>query len=171
VYNSQLTRHVDAATAKIAVADTVGASRPLQYLAVIVNVPPSSIIVSCTMKREETVDYLANIYSVVEADGIVERVEQRVFEEIATEIGAGYFERSKAIQKSQSEELPVALELRWSEQIRNLEDMLFVAYCDGTLEPTEKQAIITYANFINISQTQLSVIRADAKRRFAEYKG
>jgi uncharacterized tellurite resistance protein B-like protein len=49
--------------------------------------------------------------------------------------------------------------------------MLFVAYCDGTLEPTEKQAIITYANFINISQTQLSVIRADAKRRFAEYKG
>ena len=157
-------------TAKIAVGDSVDESRPLQCLAVIVSLPPSSITALGAMNREETVGYLANIYSVVEADGNVDQVEQRVFEDIAREIGAGYFERKQAIEKTQSDELPVALELRWSDQIRNLEDMLFVAYCDGTLEPTEKQAIITYANFINISQNQLSVIKADAKRRFAEFK-
>ena len=119
---------------------------------------------------DETINYLANIYTVVEADGVVDRVEQRVFEDIAQEIGAGYFERKQAMEKSKSDEMPLALELRWSDQIRNLEDMLFVAYCDGTLEPTEKQAIITYANFVNISQNQLSVIKAEAKRRFADLK-
>jgi uncharacterized tellurite resistance protein B-like protein len=121
------------------------------------------------MKRDETVSYLANLYSIIDADGVVDRVEQRVFEEIAQEIGAGYFERKQAVDKSESDELPAALELRWSDQIRNLEDMLFVAYCDGTLEPTEKQAIISYANFLNISQDQLSVIKADANRRYTEY--
>ena len=132
----------------------------------------ATVILHCVvaMKREETVGYLANIYSVVEADGNIARIEQRVFEEIAREIGAGYFERTKAIEESKSAEVPALLELRWSDQIRNLEDMLFVAYCDGTLEPTEKQAIITYANFVNISQNQLSVIKADAKKRYAEFK-
>ena len=122
------------------------------------------------MKREETIDYLANIYAVVAADGAVERVEERVFESIAQEIGGGYFERKQAIEKSNSDELPARLDLRWSDQIRNLEDMLFVAYCDGTLDPTEKQAIIAYANYLSISQNQLHVIREDAKRRFSEFK-
>jgi len=122
------------------------------------------------MNREETVGYLANIYAVVAADGDVDRVEERIFETIAREIGAGYFERKQAIDKTKEDELPACLELRWSDQIRNLEDMLFVAYCDGTLEPTEKQAIVTYANFLSISQHQLSVIREDAKRRFSEFK-
>ena len=122
------------------------------------------------MKREETVGYLANIYAVVAADGVIDRVEERVFEEIAREIGAGYFERKQAIEKAGTDDLPARLNMRWSDQIRNLEDMLFVGYCDGSLDPSEKQVIIKYANFINISQTQLAVIREDAKRRFAEFK-
>ena len=122
------------------------------------------------MKREETVGYLANIYAVVAVDGDIDRVEERVFESIAREIGAGYFERKKAIDRTKEDELPARLDLRWSDQIRNLEDMLFVAYCDGTLEPAEKQSIVNYANFLSISQQQLSVIREDAKRRFSEFK-
>ena len=35
--------------------------------------------------KEEIVKYLANVYYVVLADGVVERVEERVFEEIARE--------------------------------------------------------------------------------------
>ena len=93
------------------------------------------------MKREETVDYLANIYAVVAADGEIDRVEERVFESIAREIGSGYFERKQAIARLAEQNLPVALELRWSDQIRNLEDMLFVAYCDGTLDPTHVETV------------------------------
>jgi len=122
------------------------------------------------MNREETVGYLANIYAVVAADGATDRMEERVFEGVARDIGAGYFERKQAIQKSDAEDLPARLELRWSDQIRNLEDMLFVGYCDGSLDPTEKQVIIDYANLLGISQKQLGTIREDAKRRFAEFK-
>lgn len=122
------------------------------------------------MKREETVSYLANIYAVVLADGKVERMEERIFEEIAREIGAGYFERKQAIEKAGQKGLPTRLESRWSDQIRNLEDMLFVGYCDGALDPTEKQIIIDYANFLGINQAQLALIREDAKRRFAAFK-
>ena len=106
------------------------------------------------MKREETVGYLANVYAVVAADGVIDHVEERVFEEIAREIGAGYFERKQAIEKAGTDDLPVRLELRWSDQIRNLEDMLFVGYCDGTLDPTEKKVIVEYANFLAISRAQ-----------------
>lgn len=122
------------------------------------------------MKREETVDYLANIYAVVVADGSVDRIEQRVFEDIARDIGGGYFERKQAMERQDAMDLPVRLDLRWSDQIRNLEDMLFVAYCDGTLDPTEKQAIIKYANHLGISQTQLGVIKNEAKQRYADFK-
>ena len=122
------------------------------------------------MKREETVGYLANVYAVVAADGKVDRLEERMFEDIAREIGAGYLERKQAIEKAGKEGMPVQLALRWSDQIRNLEDMLFVGYCDGTLDPSEKQVIVNYANFLNISQEQLSVIRDAAKRRFSEFK-
>jgi len=122
------------------------------------------------MKREETIGYLANIYAVVVADGEVDRLEERIFEEIAREIGAGYTERRKAVDEAGQGGLPKRLELRWSDQIRNLEDMLFVAYCDGSLDPTEKQVIVKYANFLNINQAQLGVVREDAKRRFAEFK-
>jgi tellurite resistance protein len=121
------------------------------------------------MRKEEAVSYLANIYAIVEADGISDRIEQSVFEEIAQEIGAGYFERKRAMDKSKSDKLPAALKLRWSDQIRNLEDMLFVAHCDGTPDPTEKPAIISYANFLNISRNQLSVIKFQVRHRFSEY--
>ena len=71
----------------------------------------------------------------------------------------GISERKKAIERTKEDELPARLDLRWSDQIRNLEDMLFVAYCEGNLEPAEKQSIVNYANFLSISQQQLSVIR------------
>ncbi len=93
-----------------------------------------------------------------------------MFEAIAREIGAGYLERKQGIARAGEDGMPIRLELRWSDQVRNLEDMLFVGYCDGSLDPTEKQVIIRYAQFLDISQSQLSFIREDAKRRFAEFK-
>ena len=101
------------------------------------------------MKTEETISYLANIYAVVAADGVVDRVEERVFETIARDIGAGYFARKQAVERAGGDDdLPAKLELRWSDQIRNIEDMLFVAYCDSGLDPTEKRVIIDYANVL-----------------------
>ena len=121
------------------------------------------------MKKEETVRYLANIYCVVTSDGTVDRAEERVLEEISRDIRAGYFERKQALEMANNERLPAQLTVRWSDQIRNLEDMLFAAYCNGVLEPAEKEVIVDYANLLDINQKQLNGIKEEAKRRYEEF--
>ena len=120
------------------------------------------------MKKEEIVKYLANIYAVVASDGDVERMEERLFGDISREIRAGYFERKQAIEMVDKKSMPIQLDTRWSDKIRNLEDMLLAAYCNGVLEPLEKKLIVDYAKHLDISQKQLNAIREEAKRRHAE---
>ncbi len=122
------------------------------------------------MKREESVSYLANIYYLVSSDGSVDRIEERVFEQIAREIDAGYLERKRAKEMIGSSELPTQLPVRWSQRIRNLEDMLFAAYCNGVVDPAEKTVILEYAKQLGINQQQLQVIKQEAKQRYADFK-
>ncbi|MBB76021.1 MAG: hypothetical protein CMJ75_16055 [Planctomycetaceae bacterium] len=118
------------------------------------------------MDKQQTVDYLVNIYAVIAADGEVERSETRVFEVIAREIGAGFFERKKAIEAYKESQATATLTGRWSEKVRNLEDMLFAAYCSGSLAPDEKEIIVTQARVLGIEKEQLTVIKTEAKQRF-----
>ena len=122
------------------------------------------------MKNEERVKYLANLYCVLIADDATDRVEETVFEEISRDIGAGYFERREAMEMAKNEGLQVQLADRLSQRIRNLEDMLFMAYCDDALAPTEKKLIMEYANSLGISQEQLKMVNEEAKRRYTEHK-
>ena len=52
------------------------------------------------MMKDEQVQYLANIYHLLLADAEVGRVEEKAFELIAREIGAGYFERRNALKSA-----------------------------------------------------------------------
>jgi hypothetical protein len=90
--------------------------------------------------------------------------------EISRDVGAGYLERKRAIEQAQSAEFEIQLVDRWSEQIRNLEDILFAAYCNGVLEPLEKKRILQYAGRLEISQAQLDRVQNEAKSRYADYK-
>ena len=123
------------------------------------------------MKKEEKVPYLANVYYVLISDVAVDRVGEKVFEEISRDVGAGYFERKKAMEMAKNEEFQVQLAGRWSERIGNLEDMLFAAYCNGVLEPTEKKLIADYANQLGINQRQMDIVQKETKGRYALYKG
>lgn len=123
------------------------------------------------MNKEEQVRYLANIYHLLVSDGAVDRIEEKVFDEIAREIGAGYFEKRNAMDLARKDGYQVRLAGRWSERIRNLEDMLFAAYCNDVLERTEKKVITHYAGQVEISQAQFDVIKEETKRRYMEYKG
>lgn len=122
------------------------------------------------MEKDQQVKYLANVFAVVAADGDVARIEERVFEDIARGIQAGYFERRQATEMASSEELPARLEARWSDQIRNLEDMFFVGLCDDPLESAEKRVIVEYARTLGISQQQLNQIRTESRSRHADFK-
>jgi uncharacterized tellurite resistance protein B-like protein len=123
------------------------------------------------MNKEEQTRYLANIYHLLISDGSVDRIEEKVFDEIAREIGAGYFEKRNAMDLAGKGGYQVQLAGRWSERIRNLEDMLFAAYCNDVLERTEKKVITHYAGQVGINQAQFDVIKEETKQRYMEYKG
>lgn len=118
------------------------------------------------MDKQQTVDYLVNIYAVLASDGEVERSEVKVYETVAKEIGAGFFERKRAMEAYEGSKTTVTLTGRWSEKVRNLEDMLFAAYCNGALAPDEKEIIVAQARVLGIEKEQLAVIKTEAKLRY-----
>jgi tellurite resistance protein len=122
------------------------------------------------MTGEEKTKYLANICCLLIADGDIDLTEQEVFNEISQGIGAGLVERQDAVRMARGLGYQVRLVGRWSQRIRNLEDMLLAAYCNGVFEKTEKKAIQQYARQLGINQEQFDMIKQEAKRRYAEFK-
>ena len=122
------------------------------------------------MDKDQQVKYLANIYAVIAADGDVDRLEDRVFEQISRGIKAGYFERKQAQENAVAGGLPAELDSRWSDQIRNLEDMFFAGLCDDSLESAEKKVIVAFARTLGISQKQLDRIRAESRQRYEDFQ-
>ena len=117
------------------------------------------------MTQEEQIQYLANIYHVARADGRVEVIEDSVTEVMAQGIGAGYLETRNALDLSAQKDFQVTFPPRLSERIRNLEDMLLVAYSDKELHNMEKKIIIDFAKQIGITQQQVTTIQKEAKTR------
>jgi hypothetical protein len=122
------------------------------------------------MTDEDKVRYLANIYYLLIADGGVDRLEDRAFEEIRLELRVGYFETKKAKEMAQSKGFQVQLVGRWSERVANFEDMLFAAFCNGVFERAEKKMIQQYARQLGIDQKQFDIIKQETKRRYVEFK-
>ena len=113
------------------------------------------------MTKDEQVSYLANLYHMLLSDGTVDSVEEKVFEQIAREIGAGYFERRNALETAQSEGYELSMLERFSDRIRNLEDMLFAAMCNGVVDAGEKKFIVDFATRAAMNQQQFSTINKD----------
>jgi uncharacterized tellurite resistance protein B-like protein len=122
------------------------------------------------MNKEEKVQYLANVYHVLLADGQVDRMEERAFEDISRDVGAGYFERREAMERAAQQGYRASPAGRWSQRIRNLEDMLFAAYSNGVLDAAEKTTVKQYAGQLGIDQKQFDRVIRETKERYAEFK-
>ena len=122
------------------------------------------------MDNEAKIQYLANIYHLVRADGQVKTTEEDVMETVAKGIGVGYLETRKALDLSMEKDFATVNPKRWSDRIRNVEDMLLVAYADHKLSSTEKQVLGEFANKLGISQKQFDMIKEETKGRFREMK-
>ena len=120
------------------------------------------------MTEEEQVQYLANIYHVARADGRVEVIEDGVIENMANDIGAGYLETRNALDLSVEKDFSIIFPARLSDRIRNLEDMLQLAYQDQVLHGLEKKIMIDFARQIGITQEQVNTIRKEAKARLQQ---
>jgi uncharacterized tellurite resistance protein B-like protein len=121
------------------------------------------------MNKQDQMSYLANIYHVVLADDGMNRLEGITFEDISRDIGAGYFEKKKAKELAQEEPYEFIEVSRWSDRIQNVEDMLFVAACDGVVDPGEKKLIIDAANGLGISKKQFEVMKDEMKVRYEQH--
>ena len=120
------------------------------------------------MTEDEKVQYLANIYHVARADGRVEVLEDGRVEDMAAGIGAGYLETRNALDLSARKDFSVIFPARLSERIRNMEDMLFLAYADQDLHDMEKKIIVDYARQIGVTQDQVNMIKKEAKARLKQ---
>lgn len=122
------------------------------------------------MNKEEKVGYLANIYQLLNSDGVVDRLEEKAFEEISKGIDAGYFERRSGMELAREDDFQAKAVGRWSDRVKNLEDMLFAAICNGLVDAAEKKLIKEFGSQVGIDQEQFDVIKEETRERYAQYK-
>ena len=117
------------------------------------------------MTQDQQIQYLANVYYIARADENFQVEEDYLLQDIAKSIGAGYLETRKALDLSIAQDFKVTFPARLSDRIRNLEDMLLVAYYDKKLQHMEKEIIVTYAKQLGINKSQFDIIREETKKR------
>lgn len=123
------------------------------------------------MTQNEQIQYLANIYYLARADKNFEVEEDYLLQEIAKGIGAGYLETRKALDLSMTSDFKIKFPARLSDRIKNLEDMLAVAYYDKKLHEMEKKIITSYAKHLDITKEQFDIIREETKKRLQKSTG
>jgi len=107
------------------------------------------------MDTNEKVDYLANVVLMSTAEGSLGAEEAGRIEAIRDQIGATPQEMQHALERVSSGEHRLTPVKRFSDRIRNLEDMLLVSLADGDFAASEKEEALAFAKMIRVSQDQL----------------
>lgn len=124
------------------------------------------------MRAEHIPGYLANVLCVIQADGELSPSEERAFAEVCAESNAKkrqVKQAEKLVSESDFKPVPIG---RYSEQIRNVEDMVLVAMADGDVSGPEKKRIASFALAVGVTKEQvnriLSECRSSVQARFEE---
>ena len=117
------------------------------------------------MNNEEKVAYLANVILIASADGNLSPEEAEAIEELRMQIGAEKMVLKQALESVVQGKHNMAPVGRYSEKVKNLEDMVYVAIIDGMLSESEKPEILSFAKAIKMTQNQLTEIFSEAKDR------
>ena len=109
------------------------------------------------------VTYLANIIKITQADEKMHPKEQEALGKILERLTVDkdtMEEAIKAVARGDYVIMPVG---RFSDKIRNLEDMLFVALVDGELSPSEKKGMLGFVKKIGLTNEQVKTILNETK--------
>ena len=117
------------------------------------------------MTKEQRVMYLANVAMVAVIDGELKPSEAKAIESIRQEIGAAKAELKKALATVAQGNYKIFPVGRFSDHVRNLEDMIVVSLKDGVLDESEKSEVLSFAKSIKITRDQISEIFSEAKAR------
>ncbi len=117
------------------------------------------------MEESQTAQYLANVLSVARADGTLSPAEDSALEGIRSSLKAKKTHLNQAQKVAASDDFVPTPVGRYSEQIRNIEDMVYVALIDGELANEEKRVVTAFAKQTGCTQDQLNRIVSEAKAR------
>ena len=117
------------------------------------------------MAEEDHVLYLANIISISRVDGKLSSHEQKAIEGICQTIGARKDDLDEAMKAVEGGDYQVTPVGRFSDKVKNLEDMVFIALSDGQLPESEKKEIRSFARAINVNQDQINEIVSESKNQ------
>ncbi len=117
------------------------------------------------MTAEDKIKYISNVAQISAVDGKVSPLEAKAIEEIRQEIGATESDLHKALTTVAQGSYQLSPVERFSDNVRNLEDMIFVSLADGDFAKAEKSEVLSFAKSIKVSQDQLTAILSAAKER------
>ena len=122
------------------------------------------------MTKEDKVLYLANVALISAVDGEISPLEAQAIECVSEEIGATKDDLREALTSVAHGEHQITPVGRFSDKIRNLEDMIFVSLSDGELSKPEKPEVISFAKSIMITQDMITKIVSESKIRLESRK-
>lgn len=117
------------------------------------------------LTREQLVPFIANVIKAAAADGTIVRGEMRVIQKIGERISADEAMMMEAIELVTRGDYRLTPVGRFSDKVKNLEDMMLSAMIDGELSEEEKKVILSFARNIHIGQEQLKVIAAETRAK------
>jgi hypothetical protein len=106
----------------------------------------------------EIAQYLINVILIMRADGTVAPREESTLETIRQESGAKKADLNRALKSVEAGSASLIKTGRFSDQIRNLEDMLFIRLIDNNLSEAASNLISQFCGQIGVSQDQLNLM-------------
>ncbi len=120
------------------------------------------------MTKSELIQYLANVILISRIDGKTAYPESQALEIILYDLNSDYDDFSSAEEVIARGYNHITLVGRYSEKVRNLEDMMFVSLADGDLPESERRVIVSIARQLEISQNQINEMLVESRRRVKE---
>lgn len=116
------------------------------------------------MTEAELVTCLTNVLSIAGTDNNLAAKEEQAIEKIRIQLSATKKHLQKAVARIYKGDYKITHVGRFSDQVRNVEDMLFVAMADGKLGSEEKKEIISFAKSLGLTQKQINRILAETNK-------
>ena len=109
------------------------------------------------------ITYLANIIKISQLDGSLHPGQQEVIGKICQQLDAEENDLAEAIEAVANGGHILTPVGRFSDKIRNLEDMLLVAMIDGELNPSEKDEILAFVKKISLTRDQVRTMLSETR--------
>ena len=122
------------------------------------------------MNNGSAARYLANIIAIARSNGLPDEREQAYLDQIRGHIHARKQDLKEAEKLAATEGYRPEPVERYSERVRNMEDIVCVCLLRGVLNDAQRQAIIAYANAARLSQRQTDLILSQSYAQAMAYK-